>query len=99
MIGKILIILKSRFKKNDSNINFVKHRRNVCELCLHNTLNNGVKLSFKKRVLKELSDFYSYITANKDEDSLGNCSACDSCSIFYKTAEEEENCPKNKWIK
>jgi hypothetical protein len=49
-----------------------------------------------KRFLKLLSDFYSKITGNAKVDVLGNCTACESCSVYYKSIDEEE-CPKDRW--
>jgi len=51
-----------------------------------------------KKFLIRLSNFYSLITGQKHKDKFGNCTACDSCSIYYKAREGEwENCPENKW--
>lgn len=46
-----------------------------------------------------LSDMLTYITVRGiKEDNLGNCTKCNSCSIFYKTREiEYEDCPDNRW--
>ena len=57
------------------------------------------KISLKKRILISLSDMLTYITViDIKEDTLGNCTKCDSCSIFYKSRElEYEDCPDNRW--
>ena len=57
------------------------------------------KISLKKRILIFLSDMLTYITViGIKEDTLGNCTKCDSCSIFYKSRElEYEDCPDNRW--
>lgn len=97
--SRIFRIVLSRLKKPTKNQEIVNERRSVCSSCNFNTKNQE-KLGLKVWILKQFSDFYSWVTFNKDEDSLGNCSACDACSIFYKTAEVEyEECPKNKWKK
>lgn len=96
---KFLTILLSRFKKPQEKIpQWIKDRREKCKSCEWNTLNIE-KLPLKKRLIKALSDFYSYITNKQEEDILGNCSACSMCSIYFKTEEEVEYCPKNKWDK
>jgi len=77
---------------------WVRRRRETCKTCPHNTENQVKKsLSLKVRIIKSLSDFYSWITFNKDVDVLGNCTACEICSIYYKTAEKDETCPKKLW--
>jgi len=88
-------IVKSRFKK-DNIEPFVVERRKECAKCEYNSL-NAQKVPYFKRVLIMLSDFYSFITGNKEEDSLGNCLACEACSIYYKSAEELEDCKLGKW--
>lgn len=93
---KIKTIVLSRFKKEKNQEDWVEVRRSFCKPCIHNS-NNKSKISFKKRVLIWLSDFYSFITNTKDVDNLGNCTACDSCSIYFKTQEEYEKCPIDKW--
>lgn len=94
MIKKIIL---SRFKETRDEV-FVANRRGVCLRCEFNS-NNQIKVNPYKFFLKSLSDFYSWVTFNSKKDNLGNCMACDACSIFYKTSEEEEICPKNKWEK
>ncbi len=54
------------------------------------------KIPFKKRVLKFLSDTLSWCFGKLKVDNLGNCSEC-GCSVYYKSREIEEKCPKNKW--
>jgi len=56
------------------------------------------KIPFKKRVLKFLSDTLSWCFGKLKVDNLGNCSEC-GCSVYYKSREIEEKCPKNKWEK
>lgn len=91
----ILKILNSRFKK-DLDKKRTEDRRKECAKCVFNSL-HAEKISISKRILIFLSDFYSKITFKKEEDNLGNCISCKSCSIFYKTKEEDEYCPQNKW--
>lgn len=97
MINKIKTIIFSRFKKPNTE-SFVEERRKICLGCEYNSLNRG-RLNAKEIFLKKLSDFYSRITGNKKVDNLGNCTACDICSIYYKTAEAVEECKANppKW--
>jgi hypothetical protein len=93
----IIKIIKSRFKKSNENEEFIIHRRGVCSRCEFNS-NNQSKVSPYKLFLKSLSDFYSWITFNSKKDNLGNCWGCEAaCSIYYKSAEAEEVCPKNNW--
>lgn len=91
----ILTIIKSRFKKESEESERIKNKRNICKTCPFNSLNME-KIPLKKRILKQLSDFYSYITGNSEVDVLGNCNACEACSVYYKT-ENEDECPKDKW--
>ncbi len=95
MIKKIITIIKSRLikPKEDKEI---KRRREICSGCCYNS-NNSRSLSNYKLFLASLSNFYSWLTDNSEEDVLGNCLKCSSCSIFYKTMMKEENCPDNKW--
>ena len=89
------IIILSRIKKTKESEQ-VKDRRNICLSCQYNT-KNQTKLSLRVRVVKLFSDLYSLVTGNIKKDILGNCTACEVCSIYYKTLETEENCPKEKW--
>ena len=61
---------------------------------------NLEKIPLNKLIYKKLSDFYSFICGKSEEDNLGNCVACESCSVYYKTQDEEEKCPHpqgNQW--
>ena len=87
-------ILLSRFKKNKSK-HFIE-RLKECMVCEYNS-KNSEKIAWYKRVLIWMSTTYSFITFNIKEDSQGNCTACQSCSIYYKAREEKEKCPKGKW--
>jgi hypothetical protein len=87
---KIIRILTSRFKK-DKKEQWVLDRRKTCSLCHYNSLNQK-KLSLKIKILKTLSDFYTWITFQEKTD-LGTCTDC-GCDLFYKTMTEEENCGK-----
>lgn len=95
MFKKIKIIVLSRFKKENQE-EWVEVRRSICKPCVFNSKNQE-KIKFNKRVLILLSDFYSFITGNKEKDNLGNCTACESCSIAFKTLEPYESCIKGKW--
>ena len=89
-------ILLSRIKKIKENKE-IDRRIEICLGCEFNSL-NAVKISTYKRFLVLLSDLYSRITNNSDKDNKGNCTACNSCSVYYKARElEDEDCPKNKW--
>ena len=90
---KIWTIIKSRFTKPKESKE-IKRRREICLGCEYNS-NNISKLSTYKSFLASLSTFYSWITGNKDEDTLGNCTACESCSVYYKTSYEKD-CPHPK---
>jgi len=85
----------SRLKKKNQE-DYVIKRRRICAVCSWNTKNQET-LSLKVRTIKALSDFYSWITGNAEEDNLGNCTACEICSIYYKSFEETEDCEKGKW--
>jgi hypothetical protein len=88
-------IILSRFKKPREEEE-TERRRGICKVCPFNS-KNVHKIPLTKLVLKKLSDFYSWITGNADEDNLGSCLGCKSCSIYYKTEEGLEICPKEKW--
>ena len=94
---KLWIILLSRNKKPNQE-QWVLDRREVCRTCEFNTINIE-KLPLKKRIIKFLSDFYSKIMGKEEVDTLGNCSACDMCSVYFKSETDVEYCPKNKWKK
>lgn len=95
IVHKVLIIIKSRFKKNTEDKE-AKRLRSICKSCEFNSKNLDY-IPWKKRVLIAVSDTYSWMTGKKEEDSLGNCSIC-TCSVYYKTQEYKfEECPKNKW--
>lgn len=89
----------SRWKKGTDSEE-VERKREICKTCEYNSLNvNPDKVPLNKAFLKWLSDFYSKLAGKQDEDNLGNCLACDACSIFYKT-EDENHCPHprgDKW--
>lgn len=97
-LQKIRIIILSRNKK-PQNEKWIEERREVCKHCNYNTINMK-SIPLTKRLLKYLSDLYSFMWGTLDKDNLGNCSACDSCSIFYKTEEDTEECKhpiENQW--
>ena len=96
MLRKIIL---SRIKKPKEDKEVLR-KRSICKNCEFNSLNME-KIPFNKLFLKKLSDFYSFIAGKKDEDTLGSCLACESCSLFYKTI-YEDNCPHptgDKWKK
>lgn len=98
MLSKIKTIILSRFKKNKEE-NWVNKRRETCSGCEYNSINSGTKSKYKF-FLATLSYFFSLITFRAKEDNLGNCTACSSCSIYFKTLEKEETCehPRgSKW--
>lgn len=93
MLNKLKTIIFSRIKKPKEDEEVIR-KRSICKKCEYNSI-NVEKIPFNKLILKKLSDFYSLIAGKKDEDSLGNCTACSSCSIFYKTL-YEYHCPHPK---
>jgi hypothetical protein len=94
-LSTALIIIRSRFKK-EVVTEKVRGRRLVCNTCPFNS-KNSESIPWNKKAIIKLSDFYSWICGTLDQDNLGNCLACSSCSIYYKTMEDLEICPKNKW--
>jgi hypothetical protein len=91
----VLRILKSRLKKGGDRE--TKRLRAICKRCEFNSKNTE-EVPIKKRILIFLSDTLSWTTGRKKEDNLGNCLACDSCSVYFKTAENLwEDCPKEYW--
>lgn len=93
---KIFRILKSRLKKKKEE-DWILERREACRVCPFNS-KNMEKIPWNKKMLIKLSNFYSYITGNLDEDNLGSCTKC-GCSVFYGSAEITEECPDNRWKK
>lgn len=92
-----LRILLSRIKRKQNNAQVYK-RIEICLKCPYNSINTQDKISYKKRLLIRLSNFYSFITGKRQEDNKGNCLACEACSVYYKARElEDEDCPKGKW--
>ena len=96
LLSTIRTIILSRIKKPQTTQE-VEFKRKQCKTCEYNTLNIE-KLPLKKRLIKLLSDFYSWITNNRKVDVLGGCSIC-GCSVYYKTI-DEQHCPhpsQDKW--
>ena len=90
-------IIMSRWRK-ENKTEEVFNKRIVCSTCEYNSL-NMYKVPLKKRILKNLSDLYSFICGKLDDDNLGNCTVCESCSIFFKS-QDEQICPHplgDKW--
>ena len=97
MWQKLKTIVKSRLTKPKEDKETLR-RRSICKGCEYNSLNME-KIPFKKLVWKKASDFYSWIAGKEDEDNLGNCTICNSCSVYYKSAEELEDCKIGRWNK
>lgn len=95
MINKFKRIIFSRFKKPKEEP-WIKKRREVCKNCPFNSKINKTN-SFKVIIIMNLSKLFSKIT-NRIMDNLGECLIC-GCSIYYKSAEKEENCEAtpSKW--
>lgn len=55
-----------------------------------------VKISFKQKVLRLLSNCLTLLMKAKLNDSDAECSIC-GCTLQYKVIEEDEYCPKDKW--
>lgn len=90
---KLITIITSRFTKPKEDKE-TERKRKICRSCEFNSL-NSVKIKLSKRILIKMSDFYSWITGKGEEDNLHNCTACESCSIYYKTL-YEDHCPHPK---
>lgn len=98
MWKNFLRILLSRIRKQN-NSRKIQERIDICLKCPKNSLNLK-EIPLKKKILIYLSDFYSQITGQKQKDNKGNCTACDSCSVYYKAREGAyEDCPENRWKK
>jgi len=96
MLKKIIL---SRIKKPKEDEEILR-KRGICKKCEFNSLNME-KIPFNKLFLKKLSDFYSFIMGKEDEDILGSCESCMSCSVYYKSI-YEDYCPHptgDKWKK
>lgn len=98
MIKKLKIIIFSRFKKPNQE-SFVKERLKVCKKCSFNSKNTE-KISVKMRIMNFLSDLLTLLTRAKEVKDLGQCihPSC-GCNLYFKTQEEVETCPTNKWKK
>lgn len=89
---KLLKIIKARLRK-ESKEDFVKQRINICLCCEKNT-RNLVKLGFKQKFLRFLSDTLDFIMFSKRKD-YGICNVC-SCPIAYLTEDPLETCGEEK---
>ena len=87
MLAKFWTIIKSRFKK-ETGEDWIIQRREVCLQCPHNSINSS-EITLKQKVYKRLSDFYTWLTIDKNED-LGEC-IC-GCSVYYLSREPESEC-------
>lgn len=96
MIAKLSTIIKSRLHKQREE-DWVKQRRVTCLGCQYNYINKEHTTRMQD-FLAALSYFLSWIFGRAEEDVLGNCTVC-GCSCYFKSAEEEEACPKGKWKK
>ena len=83
---KIWAIIKSRFEKEHTN-DLINERRAICKECPSNTFNGG-KLSFKIKVIKLISDFYTFISLSK-AINRGTCGEC-GCPITLKSRSYDE---------
>jgi len=91
---KTIILSRLTKPKEDKE---VLRKRKICKGCSYNSL-NVEKIPLKKLIVIKVSDFYSWITDKGEDDILGNCTDC-GCSVYYKSQEELENCPKGYWDK
>lgn len=87
MFKTLRIIILSRLTKPKEDKEVLRKRK-ICKGCSYNSL-NVEKVPLKKLIIIKVSDFYSWITGNKEDDSLGNCTACLGCSLYYSTLYEE----------
>ena len=86
-------IINSRLSKERKD-EWVYERLSICKTCKYNSKNN-IKESLKEKILKNLSDFLTFITF-ADKKDLGYCKVC-TCDLYFKTQIKEENCEKEKW--
>lgn len=93
MLKTLKTIILSRFTKPNEDEEVLRKRK-ICKVCEYNSL-NVKEISRKKKILKKLSDFYSWITGNLEDDNLGLCNFC-GCSIYYKILMDDD-CKKGKW--
>lgn len=96
MIKKVKTIIFSRFKKPNLE-SFVRERRNQCNKCKFNSKNND-SISLKMRLINFFSELLTFFTVAKEVQDLGQCvhPKC-GCNIYFKTQEDTEVCPINKW--
>ena len=91
---KLIRALLSRFKKTKTNPE-VERKREICRTCPFNSKNSSKK-TLKISLIQKLSKLYSILTNRAEEDDLGECDLC-GCSLFYKTLNEYEECPDERW--
>ncbi len=99
MWRKIKTIIKSRLTKPKEDKEVLRKRK-ICKCCKYNSLNLE-HVPLNKLFLQKMSNLYSWIMGKSDEDVLGECFGCKSCSIYFKIlmSDEGEDCPKGYWDK
>jgi len=86
-MAKLWRIIKSRFEKETGEY-WILERREICRTCPYNS-NNSQKSTFKQKVYKILSNFYTLLTRSENED-LGECFC--GCSVYFLTRDKESQC-------
>lgn len=87
-MAKLWRIIKSRFRK-ETGEEWIGLRRQKCKECCYH-INPQDKRTAKQKIIKALSDFYTWITLSENDD-LGECGIC-FCPTFYATREVESEC-------
>lgn len=95
-MNKLLKIIFSRTRPKDTSKDWVQNRLKVCKECPFNT-DNIDKKSFSDKFKIKANKILNFIL-NKKVTEQATCSIC-GCMIIYKSAEEDEKCPKGKWKK
>lgn len=86
----------SRFRKyKETEEDFVKERKQICNTCPHNTKNIN-KLSIKQKCLNLLSNLLTLLMTGKFNENDYACNLC-HCTLIYKIPEIEETCLDNRW--
>lgn len=93
-LNKIGKILMSRIKPKDTAKDWIKERKEICRTCPFNTDNIADK-SFTDNIKIRANQVLNFILRRKVTEEA-TCTAC-GCMLIFKTAEEDEYCPKNKW--
>ena len=96
ILNKLHRIIMSRLKSTETDKDWIQERKEICRKCPFNT-DNITNKSFMDNVKLRANQVLNFILRRKVTEEA-TCTVC-GCMLIFKTAEEEEYCPKNKWGK